>query len=118
MLRARQHCCNRYGWLHCKQEDYRAAYEQLIRLRDAELAVNHSFSGEPPALQAWTAEQLASLASQPFYRQQMEAHAADLQQQTDSLLRELEQTAARLAQKVSELEAEREHVLSFLTSET
>lgn len=114
MLRARQHPCNHYGWLFAEAQDYQAAFDEQIRLRDQELSRDPSFSGEPPGLRPWAEQQLRQLASNPFYARQFEQQAAKVKAQEDTAVEQLERTAVELAAKAEELAAEHQHILSFL----
>jgi len=114
MIRARQHCCNRYGWLFCHRDHYQTAYEQQMRMVEAELQRDRAFSGEPAAFEHWTEQQLRGLASEPFYAVQITQQADKLQQQADATVAQLERTAAELSAKADALIAERKHILSFL----
>lgn len=114
MRRARQHCCNRYGWLHCHAEHYQEAFDQQCKFVTDALKVDRSFSGEPEAMQPWAEQQLRGLAADPFYARQFQQQADKLQQEADAVTAELERTAAQLAAKADALIAERQHVLSFL----
>ena len=114
MIRARQHCCNRYGWLFCHRDHYQTAYEQQMRMVEAELQRDRTFSGEPPAFEQWTEEQLRGLAFESFYSDQIQVQAEKLQQQADATVEQLERIAAELSAKAEALIAERNHILSFL----
>lgn len=114
MIRARQHCCNRYGWLFCHRDHYQTAYEQQMRMVEAELQRDRAFSGEPPAFEQWTEQQLRGLASDSFYSDQIQAQAEKLQQQADATVAQLERIVADLSAKAEALIAERKHILSFL----
>ncbi len=118
MFRARQHPCNTYGWLYAEPQDYQSAFDEQLRLRDQELTVDPSFSGEPPGLQPWSEQQLRQLANKPFYAKQMEAQAAKVKAQVDATVEQLERTAAELAAKAEALAAEHRHILSFLADAT
>ena len=117
MRRVRQHPCNRYGTLYLQPDHYQAAFDELIRLRDQQLSVDHAFSGEPTAFQSWAEQQLRKLASDAWYSKQLSDQAAALKQQSAGILRDLERIAAELTAKVDALEAERQHLLSFLADE-
>ena len=117
MHRVRQHCCNRYGAIYLKPEHYQLAYEEQIRQRDEALAADPSFSGEPAAFESWAAAQLQALVADPWYAEQVTRRAAVLEQETRLTLRQLERTAAELTAKVDALEAERQHLLSFIADE-
>lgn len=117
MMRARQHCCNRYGWLFCEPQHYQAAFDEQIRLVKQATAEDPGFSGEPPELQPWAEQQLRHLAHEPFYRTQIHAQADKLQSQADAVVLQLERTLAELAAKAESLMAEREHILGFLEAD-
>lgn len=114
MIRARQHCCNRYGWLYCEPQHYQEAFDQQSRLVNEAIDVDPAFSGEPAALQPWSEQQLREVASLPFYQRQFKEQAVRLEQQADAVVRELERTAAQLSAKAEALISERQHLLSFL----
>jgi hypothetical protein len=117
MIRARQHPCSRYGWIFCEPQHYQAAFDEQQRLVTAATAVDRHFSGEPAAMEPWAEQQLREVASLPFYQRQFQGQVDMLQQQADAVVRELERRAADLAAKVDALQAERQHLLSFLADE-
>ena len=116
MLRARQHCCNAYGWLYCEPQDYQAAFDEQLRLRDQELSRDPGFSGEPPGLQPWAEQQLRQLASKPFYAKQIEAQALRVKAKVDATVEQQERAALELAAKVEALSAQHQHIVSFLAA--
>jgi len=117
MMRARQHCCNRYGWLFCEPQHYQAAFDEQIRLVKDATAEDPGFSGEPPQLQPWAEQQLRQLAHEPYYGKQLHAHADKLQSQADAVVQELERTLAELAAKADALMTERDHILSLFDAD-
>jgi len=117
MMRARQHCCNKYGWLYCQPAHYQAAFEEQIRLVKEATAEDPGFSGEPSELQPWAEQQLRQLAQDPYYVRQIRAQADKLQIQAEAVAQELERTLADLAAKADALMAERDHTLSLLDAD-
>ena len=117
MMRARQHCCNKYGWLYCQPQHYQAAFEEQIRLVKEATAEDPTFSGEPSELQPWAEKQLRQVAHEPFYKKQIHAQADKLQLQAEAVAQELERTLADLAAKADALMAERGHILSLLDAD-
>jgi hypothetical protein len=114
MMRARQHPCNRYGWLYCHPEHYQSAFDQQVRLVNEASKADPSFSGEPAEMQPWSEQQLRGLASDPFYAKQFQQHTEKLQVEADAVVQQLERTLHELAAKVDALQAERHHLLTFL----
>ena len=114
MMRARQHPCNRYGWLYCQPEHYQSAFDQQIRFVNEASKVDPSFSGEPADMQPWSEQQLRGLASDPFYAKQFQQRAEKLQGEADAVVQDLERTLHRLAAQADALQAERHHLLTFL----
>jgi hypothetical protein len=117
MMRARQHPCNRYGWLFCEPQHYQQAFEEQICLVKEELIEDPAFSGEPPALQAWADGQLLQVAKVPFYEKQLHAQADKLQSQVDAVVLQLERTLEELAAKADALMTERDHILSLFDAD-
>jgi len=117
MMRARQHCCNRYGWLFCEPQHYQAAFDEQIRLVNEAIAEDPTFSGEPAELQSWAEQQLRQVAHEPFYEKQIYAQADKLQSEADAVVLQLERTLADLAAKADALMAERDHVLNLLIAD-
>lgn len=73
------------GWLRLEAADYSRTMDRLLSERDRLNDPNHV--GPAPAFLAWVAdEQLPALARQPYYRNQIEAHLQDLQQQADAAM--------------------------------
>ena len=114
MMRARQHPCNRYGWLYCQPEHYQSAFDQQIRLVKDATKADPGFSGEPADMQPWSEQQLRELVSDPFYASQFQQHTEKLQGEADAVVQQLERTLHELAAKADALQAERHHLLTFL----
>lgn len=53
--------CNSFGWLYVDQSESTEAMRKQLQLVDAEEAVDHHFSGEPPAFRQWSIEHVRSL---------------------------------------------------------
>ena len=79
------------GWLHCQPEDSRRLLDRQLTHRDHALEADPSFSGMPPRFveETWV-NWLPKAVAQPFYRDQLTAHVAELERQISNLSREIE----------------------------
>ena len=79
------------GWLHCQRQDSRRLLDRQLTHRDEALEADPSFSGLPPLLieETWV-NWLPKAFDQPFYRDQLTAHFAELERQITNLSREIE----------------------------
>ena len=77
---ARPHPC--LGWLHCQQQDSRRLLDRQLTLRDEAFEADPSCSGMPPSFveENWVSW-LRKAIAQPFYRDQLSAHVAELERQ-------------------------------------
>ena len=78
-------------WLHCQPEDSRRLLDQQLAHRDHALEADPSFSGMPVSFveETWV-NWLPKAIAQPFYRDQLTAHVAELEPQISNLSREIE----------------------------
>ena len=78
------------GWLHCQPEDSRRLLDRQLTHRDHALEADPSFSGMPPRFieETWV-NWLPKAIAQPFYRDQLTAHVAELDRQITNLGREI-----------------------------
>ena len=79
------------GWLHCHPEDSRRLLDRQLTHRDHALEADPSFSGMPASFieETWV-NWLPQAIAQPFYRDQLTAHVAELESQISNLSREIE----------------------------
>lgn len=87
----RTHPSNVVGWLFVEPVEYQRAMNEQLRQRDAELALDRTFSGEPPAFSKWALDHVAGLA------------AAD-----QSIARQISERIAKLEDQLSKAETERQ----------
>ena len=79
------------GWLHCQPEDSRRLLDRQLANRDHALEADPSFSGMPASFVEETlVNWLHKAVAQPFYRDQLTAHIAELESQISNLSREIE----------------------------
>ena len=85
------------GWLHCQPEDSRRLLDRQLALRDKALEADPSFSCMPPSFveETWV-NWLPKAVVQPFYRDQLTAHIAELERQISNLSREIERQSGGL----------------------
>ena len=85
------------GWLHCQPEDSRRLLDRQLTHRDHALEADPSFSGMPPRFveETWV-NWLPKAVAQPFYRDQLIAHIAELERQITNLRREIERQSVSL----------------------
>ena len=78
-------------WLHCQPEDSRRLLDRQLTHRDHALEADPSFSGMPASFveETWV-NWLPKAVAQPFYRDQLTAHVAELERQISNLSREIE----------------------------
>ena len=89
------------GWLHCQPEDSRRLLDRQLTLRDKALEADPSFSGMPPSFveETWV-NWLPKAVVQPFYRDQLTAHVAELERQIGHRSRSMNrQTSGLLDQR-------------------
>ena len=88
LLLARPHPC--LGWLHCQQQDSRRLLDRQLTLRDEAFEADSGCSGMPPSFveETWI-NWLPKAIAQPFYRDQLSAHVAELERQISNLSREI-----------------------------
>ena len=89
------------GWLHCQPQDSRRLLDRQLTLRDKALEADPSFSGMPASFveETWV-NWLPKAVAQPFYRNQLTAHVAELERQITNLSQEIErQTGGLLDQR-------------------
>ena len=94
------------GWLHCQPQDSRRLLYRQPTLRDEALEADPSCSGMPPRFieETWV-NWLPKAIAQPFYRDQLTAHVAELECQITNLSREIElQSGDLLDQKDAALD--------------
>ena len=79
------------GWLHCQPEDCRRLLDRQLTHRDHALEADPGFSGMPASVveETWV-NWLSKAVVQPFYRDQLTAHVAELERQISNLSREIE----------------------------
>ena len=85
------------GWLHCQPEDSRRLLDRQLAHRDHALKADPSFSGMPASFveETWV-NWLPKAVAQPFYRDQLTAHIAELERQISNLSREIERQSGGL----------------------
>ena len=85
------------GWLHCQPQDSRRLLDRQLTLRDKALEADPSFSGMPASFveETWV-NWLPKAVAQPFYRNQLTAHVAELERQITNLSREIERQSGGL----------------------
>ena len=85
------------GWPYCQAEDSRRLLDRRLTLRDKALEADPSFSGMPPRFikKTWV-NWLPKAVAQPFYRDQLSAHVAELERQISNLSREIEHQSGGL----------------------
>ena len=85
------------GWLHCQPEDSRRLLDRQLAMRDKALEADPGFSGMPPSLveETWV-NWLPKAVAQPFCRDQLTAHIAELERQISNLSREIERQSGGL----------------------
>ena len=85
------------GWLHCKPEDSRRLLDRQLTHRDHALEADPSFSGMPASFveETWV-NWLPKAVAQPFYRDQLTAHVAEVERQISNLSREVERQSGGL----------------------
>ena len=73
------------------EQDSRRLLDRLLTHRDHALEADPSFSGMPPSFveETWV-NWLPKAVAQPFYRDQLTAHIAELERQISNLRREIE----------------------------
>ena len=89
------------GWIHCQPEDSRRLLDRQLTHRDHALEADPSFSGMPASFveETWV-NWLPKAVAQPFYRNQLTAHVAELERQITNLSQEIErQTGGLLDQR-------------------
>ena len=76
------------GWLHCQPEDSRRLLDRQLTHRDHSLEADPSFSGTQPSFveETWV-NWLPKAVAQPFYRDQLTAHVAELEREIGNLSR-------------------------------
>ncbi len=79
------------GGIHCQPEDSRRLLDRQLTHRDHSLEADPGFSGMPPSFveETWV-NWLPKAVVQPFYRDQLTAHVAELERQITNLSREIE----------------------------
>lgn len=98
-------CHPQLGWLRLEARDYSRSLDRLLLERDNLADPTHS--GPAPEYLRWVAEvELPELARRPYYRQQIEAHLADLARQEESLQADLSRQAPELMGQLQALEAQ------------
>lgn len=98
-------CHPQLGWLRLEARDYSRSLDRLLLERDKLNDPSHS--GPAPEYLRWVLEvELPELARRPYYREQIEAHLADLQRQEESLQADLSRQAPDLAGRLRALEAD------------
>ena len=85
------------GWLHCQPEDSRRLLDRQLAHRDHALKADPSSSGMPASFveETWV-NWLPKAVAQPFYRDQLTAHVAELERQISNLSREIERQSGSL----------------------
>ena len=85
------------GWLHCQPEDSRRLLDRQLAHRDHALEADPSFSGMPASFveETWV-NWLPKAVANPFYRDQLSAHVAELERQISNLNREIERQSGGL----------------------
>ena len=85
------------GWLRCPPPDSRRLLDRQLTLRDEALEADPSFSGMPASFveETWV-NWLPKAVAQPFYRDQLTAHVAELEGQISNLSREIERQSGGL----------------------
>ena len=98
-------CHPQLGWLRLEARDYSRTLDRLLLERDKLADPTHS--GPAPEYLRWVAEvELPELARRAYYREQIEAHLADLARQEESLQADLNRQAPDLAGRLQALGAE------------
>lgn len=96
-------CHPQLGWLRLEARDYSRTLDRLLLERDK--LNDPSWSGPAPEYLRWMLEEeLPELARRPYYRDQIEAHLADLARQEESL--QAARQAPDLAGRLQALEAQ------------
>ena len=102
-------CHPQLGWLRLEGRDYSRSLDRLLLERDKLADPTHS--GPAPQYLRWMLEEeLPQLAKRDYYRQQIEAHLADLARQEESLQADLNRQAPDLAGQLQALEAQVQQV--------
>ena len=85
------------GWLHCQPQDRRRLLDRQLTHRDHALEADPGSSGMPASFveETWV-NWLPKAVAQPFYRDQLTAHVAELERQISNLSREIERQAGGL----------------------
>ena len=85
------------GWLHCQPEDSRRLLDRQLAHRDNALKADSGFSGMPASFveETWV-HWLPKAVAQPFYRDQLTAHVAELELQISKPSRVIERQSGDL----------------------
>ena len=85
------------GWLHCQPEDSRRLLDRQLTHCDHALEADPGSSGMPASFveETWV-NWLPKAVVQPFYRDQLTAHIAELERQISNLSREIERQSGGL----------------------
>ena len=79
------------NWLRCDGQLYNQSLDQVMRMRDKDLADGDVSSGLPSGAEEWFInEQLPNLLNNPSYRKQLEEHIAALKEQSDKMNKDLQ----------------------------
>ena len=83
--------------VHCQPEDSRRLLDRQLPHHDHALEVDPGSSGMPPSFveETWV-NWLPKAVAQPFYRDQLTAHVAELERQISNLSREIERQSGGL----------------------
>ena len=104
-----------FGFLHCQAQDYRAIYNRLIEMRDADIKAGNLTGGMPTGFKDWCYQDLKTKAKDPFYAKQIEQHLNQLDLTIDATKRELSNTY--LSEKLNELEEKKTNLSELISSE-
>ena len=103
------------NWLRCDGQLYNQSLDQVMRMRDKDLADGDVSSGLPSGAEEWFInEQLPNLLNNPSYRKQLEAHIAELKEQSDQMNKDLQkyvQSDLEAQEKIDETAAKFEEML-------
>ena len=108
---ARQHPY--YGWLFLEPADYRRIYNQLIDMRDKDIAIGDNSSGFPSGFPEWCEDDLKELAKEGRYKKRIQEHLDQLKLSIAVRERELNQTY--LVEELNKMKAKRELIEGFIT---
>ena len=111
---ARRHPC--LGWLSCTPRDSQHLLDRQMRFRDEALANDPAYnSGMPPQFFHWTMTTwLPSVMDNPFYRQQVEQHIADLKAASEDIQDLIRKRVGSELEHQGEIDAEREQLIAVL----